>query len=78
MTIVIAIVFRFSSLHVWFRAESKLSHYLLCMLSFQVVLQAPVCVEEFSKNRALGRVFLRALGRTVAVGIVTRIIEEVQ
>ncbi|KAF5461517.1 hypothetical protein F2P56_017610 [Juglans regia] len=42
----------------------------------EVALQGPVCVEEFSSCRALGRVFLRALGRTIAVGIVTRIIEE--
>ncbi|XP_062078801.1 uncharacterized protein LOC133783260 isoform X3 [Humulus lupulus] len=41
----------------------------------EVVLQGLVCVDEFSSCRALGRVFLRALGRTVAVGIVTRIIE---
>ncbi|KAL5559374.1 hypothetical protein UlMin_035585 [Ulmus minor] len=41
----------------------------------EVILQGPVCVEEFSSSRALGRVFLRSLGRTVAVGIVTRIIE---
>ncbi|KAK3009534.1 hypothetical protein RJ639_014634 [Escallonia herrerae] len=38
----------------------------------EVVLQAPVCVEEFSSRRALGRVFLRSLGRTVAVGVVTQ------
>ncbi|KAJ0090088.1 hypothetical protein Patl1_12703 [Pistacia atlantica] len=42
----------------------------------EVALQGPVCVEEFSNCRALGRVFLRALGRTIAVGIVTRIIED--
>ncbi|CAL2234522.1 unnamed protein product [Prunus armeniaca] len=42
----------------------------------EVVLQQPVCVEEFSNSRALGRAFLRALGSTIAVGIVTRIIEE--
>ncbi|KAK2984268.1 hypothetical protein RJ640_010227 [Escallonia rubra] len=39
----------------------------------EVVLQAPVCVEEFSSSRALGRVFLRSLGRTVAVGVVTQV-----
>ncbi|KAJ4707683.1 putative Elongation factor 1-alpha [Melia azedarach] len=44
----------------------------------EVVLQAPVCVEEFSNCRALGRVFLRSLGRTIAVGIVTRIIGDQQ
>ncbi|XVF89490.1 hypothetical protein PTKIN_Ptkin19aG0134100 [Pterospermum kingtungense] len=42
----------------------------------EVILQEAVCVEEFSKCKALGRVFLRTLGRTVAVGIVTRIVEE--
>ncbi|XP_059623611.1 uncharacterized protein LOC132266673 isoform X2 [Cornus florida] len=42
----------------------------------EVVLQGAVCVEEFSNCRALGRAFLRASGRTVAVGIVTRIIGE--
>lgn len=42
----------------------------------EVALQGPVCVEEFSNCRALGRVFLRASGRTIAVGIVTRIIED--
>ncbi|XVE53462.1 hypothetical protein DITRI_Ditri03aG0005300 [Diplodiscus trichospermus] len=42
----------------------------------EVILHDLVCVEEFSKCKALGRVFLRTLGRTVAVGIVTRILEE--
>ncbi|XP_057478420.1 uncharacterized protein LOC130765861 isoform X3 [Actinidia eriantha] len=51
-----------------------------CLLAKQsavveVALQAAVCVEEFSTCRALGRVFLRVLGRTVAVGVVTRMIE---
>ncbi|KAK1301245.1 Elongation factor 1-alpha [Acorus calamus] len=41
----------------------------------EVVLDGVVCVEEFSECRALGRVFLRALGNTVAVGIVNRVIE---
>ncbi|KAL4603250.1 hypothetical protein ACB092_10G111500 [Castanea dentata] len=41
----------------------------------EVALQGPVCVDEFSNCKALGRVFLRASGRTIAVGIVTRIIE---
>lgn len=44
----------------------------------EIALQGPVCVEEFSNCRALGRAFLRSLGRTVAVGIVTRIIEDQQ
>ncbi|RZC47980.1 hypothetical protein C5167_040940 [Papaver somniferum] len=41
----------------------------------EVNLDAAVCVEEFSECRALGRVFLRSSGRTIAVGIITRIIE---
>ncbi|XP_059637667.1 uncharacterized protein LOC132279655 isoform X2 [Cornus florida] len=41
----------------------------------EVVLQGAVCVEEFSSCKALGRAFLRSSGRTVAVGIVTRIME---
>ncbi|KAK6123162.1 hypothetical protein DH2020_043110 [Rehmannia glutinosa] len=51
-----------------------------CLLAKQnamveVVLQGPVCVEEYSKCKSLGRVFLRASGRTVALGIVTQIIK---
>ncbi|XP_062163817.1 uncharacterized protein LOC133870668 isoform X3 [Alnus glutinosa] len=42
----------------------------------EVALNGPVCVEEFSSCRALGRVSLRALGKTIALGIVTRVIEE--
>lgn len=45
-------------------------------LYIQVVLQGPVCAEEFSSCKALGRVSLRASGRTLAVGIVTRVIEK--
>ncbi|XP_051116979.1 uncharacterized protein LOC127241802 isoform X2 [Andrographis paniculata] len=42
----------------------------------EVVLQGGcVCVEEYSNCRALGRVFLRSLGRTIALGVVTRIIK---
>lgn len=52
-----------------------------CLLAKQsavveVALQEAVCVEEFSTCKALGRVFLRVLGRTIAVGVVTRVIEE--
>ncbi|KAL6542022.1 hypothetical protein OROGR_011508 [Orobanche gracilis] len=46
------------------------------VISSQVVLEGPVCVEEYSNCRSLGRVFLRSSGRTVALGIVTRIINE--
>ncbi|ESQ41013.1 hypothetical protein EUTSA_v10012906mg [Eutrema salsugineum] len=42
----------------------------------EVSLQYPVCVEIFSESRALGRVFLRSSGRTVAMGKVTRIIHD--
>ncbi|KAL9258830.1 HBS1-like protein [Drosera capensis] len=41
----------------------------------EVVLQGAVCVDEFSNCKALGRVFLRASGRTVAVGVVARVLE---
>ncbi|RWW70889.1 hypothetical protein BHE74_00021410 [Ensete ventricosum] len=40
----------------------------------EVELNGAVCVEEFSKCRALGRVFLRSSGTTIAVGIVTRVL----
>ncbi|KAL8057356.1 hypothetical protein ABFS82_04G180300 [Erythranthe guttata] len=51
-----------------------------CLLAKQnaiveVALQTPVCVEEYNNCRALGRVFLRASGRTIALGIVTQIIK---
>ncbi|KAI3696488.1 hypothetical protein L1987_79506 [Smallanthus sonchifolius] len=50
-----------------------------CLLAKQsaiveVVLHGEVCVDEFSSSRALGRVFLRSSGTTVAVGVVTRVI----
>ncbi|RLM74729.1 hypothetical protein C2845_PM15G25510 [Panicum miliaceum] len=44
--------------------------------SVEVKLDEEVCVEEFSGLKALGRVFLRSRGDTVAVGIVTRILDE--
>ncbi|OAY72742.1 HBS1-like protein [Ananas comosus] len=40
-----------------------------------VALEGAVCVQEYSTCRALGRAFLRSSGNTIAVGIVTRIIE---
>ncbi|XP_073119141.1 uncharacterized protein [Henckelia pumila] len=51
-----------------------------CLLAKQnavieVVLQESVCVDEYSNRRALGRVSLRALGRTIALGVVTQIIK---
>ncbi|XP_023637302.1 HBS1-like protein isoform X3 [Capsella rubella] len=42
----------------------------------EVSLQNPICVETFTESRALGRVFLRSSGRTVAMGKVTRIIQD--
>ncbi|KAL1209010.1 Elongation factor 1-alpha C [Cardamine amara subsp. amara] len=42
----------------------------------EVRLQDPICVETFSESRALGRVFLRSSGRTVAMGKVTRVIQD--
>ncbi|XBI94554.1 hypothetical protein VPH35_031167 [Triticum aestivum] len=44
----------------------------------QVTLDQAVCVEEFSKCRALGRAFLRSSGSTIAVGIVTKIMRQDQ
>ncbi|XP_042438385.1 HBS1-like protein isoform X2 [Zingiber officinale] len=41
----------------------------------EVRLDGAVCAEEFSKSKALGRAFLRSSGTTIAVGIVTRIVE---
>ncbi|CAI9113540.1 OLC1v1014154C1 [Oldenlandia corymbosa var. corymbosa] len=41
--------------------------------AIEVVLEEEVCVEEYTKCRALGRVSLRASGRTIAVGVVTKI-----
>ncbi|KAJ1273481.1 hypothetical protein BS78_06G284200 [Paspalum vaginatum] len=41
----------------------------------EVKLDKEVCVEEFSTLKALGRVFLRSQGSTVAVGVVTRILD---
>ncbi|GKD29340.1 HBS1-like protein isoform X1, partial [Tanacetum coccineum] len=54
-----------------------------CLLAKQsaiveVVLQGDVCVDEFSNSKAVGRVFLRSLGTTVAVGVVTRVIPSEQ
>ncbi|KAL3688674.1 hypothetical protein R1sor_014983 [Riccia sorocarpa] len=40
----------------------------------EIVPERSMCIEEYSQFKALGRVALRDGGRTVAVGIVTRII----
>ncbi|XP_019244181.1 PREDICTED: HBS1-like protein isoform X3 [Nicotiana attenuata] len=50
-----------------------------CLLAKQnaiieVVLQGMVCIDEHSNCKALGMVSLRSSGRTVALGLVTRII----
>ncbi|CAN4088822.1 unnamed protein product [Withania somnifera] len=50
-----------------------------CLLAKQnamieVVLQGMVCIDVHSNCRALGRVSLRSSGRTVALGLVTRVI----
>ncbi|KAI0494807.1 hypothetical protein KFK09_024950 [Dendrobium nobile] len=42
----------------------------------EVELDGAVCVEEFTKCKALGRAFLRSAGNTIAVGIITRIFEQ--
>ncbi|XP_006653029.1 HBS1-like protein [Oryza brachyantha] len=42
----------------------------------EVKLEKEVCVEEFSNLKALGRVFLRSQGNTIAVGIVSRVREQ--
>ena len=49
---------------------------MFCCNNLQVSLHYPVCVETFSESRALGRVFLRSSGRTVAMGKITRIIQD--
>ncbi|KAI5660213.1 hypothetical protein M9H77_29006 [Catharanthus roseus] len=54
-----------------------------CLLAKQnaiieVVLQGDVCVEEYTNCRNLGRVSLRASGRTVALGVVTKIAHKEQ
>ena len=48
--------------------------FLFC----QVTLDGAICVEEFSKCRALGRAFLRSSGSTIAVGIVNKIMGQGQ
>ncbi|XP_020585117.1 HBS1-like protein [Phalaenopsis equestris] len=42
----------------------------------EVDLDGAVCVEEFSRCKALGRAFLRSAGNTIAVGIVTKVFEQ--
>ncbi|KZV38853.1 hypothetical protein F511_27068 [Dorcoceras hygrometricum] len=58
------------------KATKKLPRCLLAKQNavVEVVVQESICVEEYSKCRALGRVSLRMSGRTIALGVVTRII----
>lgn len=42
----------------------------------EVLPHRGICIEEYCNYRPLGRVTLRATGKTIAVGIVTRIIEQ--
>lgn len=49
---------------------------IVCGACFvQVRLEREVCVEEFGTLKALGRAFLRSQGSTVAVGVVTRVVQ---
>ncbi|XP_076893046.1 uncharacterized protein LOC143544963 isoform X1 [Bidens hawaiensis] len=58
------------------KVTKKSPRFLLAKQSavIEVALGGAVCVDEFSSSRALGRVFLRSSGTTVAVGVVTRVI----
>nr|GMC73947.1 HBS1-like protein isoform X1 [Ipomoea batatas] len=52
-----------------------------CLLSKQnaiieVALQLPVCVDEYANCKSLGRVSFRVLGRTIALGLVTKVLEQ--
>ena len=42
----------------------------------QIVPERGVCLEEYTAYKALGRIALREGGKTLAVGIVTRILEQ--
>lgn len=44
----------------------------------EVGLQGMVCIDEYSSCKALGRVSLRSSGRTVALGLVTRVIGKLE
>ncbi|KAK9699684.1 hypothetical protein RND81_08G188800 [Saponaria officinalis] len=60
------------------KATKKAPRHLLAKQSavIEVALQGNVCVEDFSVYKALGRVFLRQSGRTIAVGVVTQVFED--
>ena len=42
----------------------------------EVSLSRPLCLEAYGDFRALGRIALRDAGRTLAVGVVTALLEE--
>ena len=42
----------------------------------EVTPARPMAVEEFSELRAMGRITLRDGGATLAVGVITRVLEE--
>lgn len=42
----------------------------------EVTANRPMCLEMYSDCRALGRIVLRDGGQTLAVGIVTKIVDE--
>ena len=42
----------------------------------EVSLNRPLCMEVYGDFRALGRIALRDAGRTLAVGVVTALLEE--
>ncbi|XP_074286834.1 uncharacterized protein LOC141612035 isoform X2 [Silene latifolia] len=60
------------------KETKKAPRHLLAKQSavIEVALQGEVCAEEFSSYKALGRVFLRQSGRTIAAGVVTRVYED--
>ncbi|KAG8066729.1 hypothetical protein GUJ93_ZPchr0004g40282 [Zizania palustris] len=60
------------------KASKKIPRFLTARQTavIEVKLDKEVCVEEFSTLKALGRVFLRSQGNTIAVGIVSRVREQ--
>lgn len=44
----------------------------------EVMLEGDVCVQEYTRCRGLGRVSLRASGRTIALGVITKVFEREQ
>ncbi|KAH9604600.1 hypothetical protein KSS87_000070 [Heliosperma pusillum] len=60
------------------KETKKAPRHLLAKQSaiIEVALQGDVCVEDFSIYKAIGRVFLRQSGRTIAVGVVNQVLED--